>query len=173
MKMDDMIMLSVDDHIVEPPTVFKNQLTAKQLETAPTMRRVNGADNWYYGKAKLMNVGLNAVAGRPSDEYGMEPASLDGMRRGCWDVDKRVEDMNADGILASMCFGTLAGMDGTVFHNHPDKDEALLHLKAYNNWHIEEWAGAHPGRFIPMGVITRCARKRFEPSHLGCYRYIL
>ena len=25
-------------------------------------------------------------------------------------------------------------------------------LQAYNDWHIDEWAGAHPGRFIPLAL---------------------
>ena len=24
-------------------------------------------------------------------------------------------------------------------------------VSAYNDWHIDEWAGAYPGRFIPIG----------------------
>ena len=25
-------------------------------------------------------------------------------------------------------------------------------LQAYNDWHVDEWCGAYPGRFIPMGL---------------------
>ena len=39
-----------------------------------------------------------AVAGRPSTEYGFEPTRFDEMRRGAWDIDARVADMDADGI---------------------------------------------------------------------------
>ena len=31
-----------------------------------------------------------------------------------------------------------------------DKDLALVMLQAYNDWHIDEWCGSHPGRFIPL-----------------------
>ncbi len=47
---------------------------------------------------------LNAVAGRPKEEYGMEPQSLDEVRPGCYDVHERVKDMDAGGVLASMNF---------------------------------------------------------------------
>ena len=25
-------------------------------------------------------------------------------------------------------------------------------MQAYNDWHVDEWCGAYPGRFIPMGL---------------------
>ena len=38
MQMNDMVLISVDDHITEPPTVFDNQLSGKDYETAPKMK---------------------------------------------------------------------------------------------------------------------------------------
>jgi hypothetical protein len=36
-----------------------------------------------------------------------------------------------------------------MFAKTEDKDLALALVRAYNDWHIEEWCGTHPGRFIP------------------------
>ena len=41
MRPDDLIMVSVDDHIVEPPTMFDGRLPASMQEQAP--RVVRGA----------------------------------------------------------------------------------------------------------------------------------
>jgi predicted TIM-barrel fold metal-dependent hydrolase len=97
-------------------------------------------------------VGLNAVAGRPKEEYGVEPTSFEEMRPGCYDVDERVKDMNAGGVLASMNFPSFPGFSGRLFAACEDKDLALAVLQAYNDWHIEAWCGSHPGRFIPMAL---------------------
>ncbi|EUA51118.1 amidohydrolase 2 domain protein [Mycobacterium xenopi 3993] len=35
MNKDDMILISVDDHTVEPPDMFKNHLPKKYLDDAP------------------------------------------------------------------------------------------------------------------------------------------
>ena len=43
--------------------------------------------------------GSNAVAGRLPEEYGLEPTTFDEIRIGCFDVDERVKDMNANGVL--------------------------------------------------------------------------
>jgi len=153
MKMDDMILVSVDDHVVEPPEMYKNHLSGKPLETAPRFVTKNGVDFWVYGERVIPNIGLNAVAGRPPEEYGVEPTSLSGMRKGCWDVHERINDMDVNGILGSVNFPTHAGLDGSLFMAHPDKKEALAHLRAYNDWHVDEYCAAYPGRLIPMGIL--------------------
>ncbi len=61
--------------------------------------------------------------------------------------------MNANGVLASMCFPTMAGFNARTFNEAPDKELSLVMLQAYNDWHIDEWCGTYPGRFIPLGVV--------------------
>ena len=100
---------------------------------------------------------LNAVAGRPREEYGIEPTSFDQLRPGCYDIDERVKDMDANGVLGSLCFPSFPQFCGQLFARTEDKDVALAMVRAYNDWHIDEWCGTHPGRFIPCAL----------PGHLG------
>jgi len=154
MKMNDMVIVSVDDHITEPPDMFDKHLGGKDLETAPKFGTdENGKSFWTYQGMFMPSVGLNAVVGRPLEEYGMEPNSLEDMRKGVYDVHARIDDMNANGVAASLNFGTCVGFDGGKFHEAPDKGLALKHLRAYNDWHIDDWCGAYPGRFIPCGLL--------------------
>jgi predicted TIM-barrel fold metal-dependent hydrolase len=154
MEMNDLVLISTDDHICEPPTMFDNQLSGDLLASAPKfLTDKNGKNYWEYQGRKKGSVGLNAVVGRPFDEYGMEPTSLDQLRAGCWNVHERVKDMDADGIAASMCFGNSIVFDGQTFHTAPDKTLALRHMQAANDWHYDEWCMAYPGRFIPIGVL--------------------
>jgi predicted TIM-barrel fold metal-dependent hydrolase len=154
MQMNDMVLISVDDHITEPGTVFDNQLSGEALATAPKLRAApNGTNYWEYQGIKHASIGLNAVVGRPPEEFGMEPTSLSQLRTGCYDVHERVKDMNVNGIAASLNFASFPGFDGGTFINAPNKDQALVHLRAYNDWHVDEWAGAYPGRFIPCGLL--------------------
>ncbi len=60
--------------------------------------------------------------------------------------------MNAGGVLGSMCFPSFPGFSGRLFAAVDDKDLALAVVRAYNDWHVDEWCGAYPGRFIPMGL---------------------
>ena len=116
MNKDDMILISVDDHIVEPPDMFKNHLQKKYLDEAPRLvHNPDGSDTWQFRDVVIPNVALNAVAGRPKEEYGLEPTGLDEIRPGVTHVDERVKDMNAGGILGSICFPSFPGFAGRLF----------------------------------------------------------
>ena len=154
MRMDDMVLISVDDHITEPAEVFDNQLSGNDLATAPKLRTgPNGKNYWEYQGMQMGSVALNAVVGRPREEYGFEPTSLSQLRKGCYDVHARVDDMNVDGMACSANFSSLGGMDGGTYLRAEDKKLALTHLRAWNDWHIDEWCGAYPERFIPLGIL--------------------
>jgi predicted TIM-barrel fold metal-dependent hydrolase len=169
-----MILISVDDHIIEPPDMFKNHLPKKYLEDAPRLvHQDSGADVWKFRDIVIPNVALNAVAGRPKEEYGLEPDGLDEIRPGCFDVDERVKDMNAGGVLAQMNFPSFPGFAARLFATD-DPDFSLALVQAYNDWHIDEWCGAHPGRFIPMALpviwdAEQCAKEVRRVSEKGVH----
>ncbi len=152
MNKEDMILISVDDHTVEPPNMFKNHLSKKYQDDAPRLvHNSDGSDMWKFRDTVIPNVALNAVAGRPKEEYGLEPQGLDEIRPGCYNVDERVKDMNAGGILASICFPSFPGFAGRLFATE-DPEFSIALVQAYNDWHIDEWCGAYPARFIPMAI---------------------
>ena len=147
-------IVSVDDHLIEPPDLFEGRMPAALADRAP--RIVTGDDGrqaWVYEGGSYPNIGLNAVIGRPRDEWSMDPANFDEMRRGCWDIDARVEDMDLAGIVASVCFPSLiAGFSGAVFARSQDPALGEACVRAWNDWHHEVWAGTHPGRMIPTQI---------------------
>jgi predicted TIM-barrel fold metal-dependent hydrolase len=152
-NIDDLILVSVDDHVVEPPDMFEGHIPERYKDDAPkVITKDDGTDAWIFEGQQSTNVGLNAVAGRPPDEYGVEPTRFDEMRPGCWDVDERVRDMDANGVLASMNFPSYPQFCGQYFARAQDKDLGLAVLRAYNDWHIDEWCGTHPGRMIPLSL---------------------
>ena len=56
----------------------------------------------------------------------MSPGSYTELRPGCFDVHERVRDMNANGVLASMNFPTMAGWNARTFAESHDKDGSRL-----------------------------------------------
>jgi predicted TIM-barrel fold metal-dependent hydrolase len=153
MRTEDMILVSVDDHVVEPPDVFEKHLPVKYRDIAPRIvHNDDGTDVWEFLDFRIPNVGLNAVTGRPPEEYGMDPTSFDELRPGTYDVGQRVLDMSANGVVGSLNFPSLPGFAGRLFAAVPDKDAAIALCRAYNDWHIEEWCGHAPDRFIPLAI---------------------
>ena len=109
---------------------------------------------WRFGGMDATNIGLNAVVGRPVEEYGIEPTSFAEIRRGCYDIHERVRDMDANGVIGSMCFPSFPNLCGQLFARATDdRDLGLAVLRAYNDWHVEDWCGTYPGRFIPLGLV--------------------
>ena len=148
-------IVSVDDHVVEPPDTFVGRFPAKHADRAPRVVDTDdGGQAWIWNERLLPNVGYNAVAGRPPAEYSMEPTRFDEMRRGAWDVDARVRDMDVNGVWSSVCFPSfLPGFVGQRLTMWPeDEDLAFAAMRAYNDWHLEAWCGAHRGRFVPNQI---------------------
>ena len=154
MNVDDMILISIDDHVVEPPDMFKGRMPAKYADAAPRIvADEDGVESWVFEGAPVSTtLGLNAVVTWPNEEWGFDPASMAEMRPGSYDVHERIRDMNRNGVFQSVCFPTFVGFSGKLFMDTKDKDLALATVQAYNDWHIEGWCGAYPGRFIPNAI---------------------
>jgi predicted TIM-barrel fold metal-dependent hydrolase len=153
MNVNDMILVSIDDHVVEPPDMFKRHVPEKYRDEAPkSIMDENGYEKWWFQGVPSASTSLNAVVGWPNEEWGLNPTTFAEMRPGSYDVHERVRDMNRNGILSSMCFPSFAGFSARFFQEAQDKDLALIMLKAYNDWHIDEWAASYPGRFIPLAL---------------------
>jgi len=148
-------VISVDDHIVEPPDAFAGRLPAAFAERAPrVIERADGSEAWVFEGQELPNVGFNAVVGRPVTEYSFEPTRFDQMRRGAWDIRARIADMDLNGVYASVCFPSfLPGFAGQRLQQLTDDPElALACVRAWNDWVIDDWAAYAPGRMIPLQI---------------------
>ena len=150
----DMILVSVDDHIAEPADMFDGHVPDRYRDRAPrVVTDEHGYQQWWYGDLMGRNLGLNAVAGKPREMFNVNPLSYDEMRPGCFDVHERVRDMSAGGILAGLNFPNWTGFSGQVLNEGPDRALNEIMIKAYNDWHVDEWCGTYPDRFIPCGIL--------------------
>jgi predicted TIM-barrel fold metal-dependent hydrolase len=153
MELDDLILVSCDDHVVEPPDMFERHVPDRYRAEAPrVVTDEQGVEQWVFQGVTAGSMGLNAVVSWPKDEWGWDPTSFAEMRPGAYDVDERIRDMDRNGVLASINFPTMAGFSARTFHEAPDHDLALVMLQAYNDWHIDEWCGAYPGRLLPLAL---------------------
>ena len=154
MKMEDMILISVDDHVVEPPDAFERHAPAKFKSQMPKIvKGTKGEDLWKVEEMTFPNMALNAVAGRKPEEYGMEPTCYEQLRAGTYDVKARCDDMSANGVLAGLNFPSVPGVCGQNLERVQDKALAYAIVQTWNDWHVLEWCGAAPGRLIPLGIV--------------------
>jgi predicted TIM-barrel fold metal-dependent hydrolase len=150
----DAQLISVDDHVIEHPRVWQDRLPARFKEAGPTSVEGDGGREFWRFEGKLMpNIGLNAVAGKDPKEFGLEPVRYDQMLPGCYDVKRRLEDMDVDGVHAELCFPSFPGFAGSTFFAADDKQLGLACVQAWNDFILDEWCAAAPDRFIPMVIV--------------------
>jgi predicted TIM-barrel fold metal-dependent hydrolase len=172
-------IISVDDHVVEPPDLWTKRLPAKYQDKGPRVVRDRArfsftggtfayekgvtdgewCDWWLYDELVYPFPKLSAAVG--FDDLDVTPTTFDEIRPGCWIQSERLADMDANHVDASICFpNTLPRFCGQTFYEQGVKREggdpelARLCVAAYNDWMIDEWcAGDGKGRLIPLTMI--------------------
>jgi len=169
-----MKLLSTDDHIIEHPKVWSDRLPARYQDVGPHIIekapdqvdlrlapiKVAGhvkhseahkpVQLWSYEGREYPNIGLNAVAGKDKADYGTDPVRFEEMLPGCYDPVARLTDMDIDGVWGALNFPTFARFGLTAFLDGEDKDLALLCVRAYNDFILDEWCPVAPDRYIPL-----------------------
>ncbi|MGE3621737.1 MAG: amidohydrolase family protein [Acidimicrobiia bacterium] len=148
-----MKVVSADDHLLEPPDLWRSRLPARYAEAAPHVVADELGDAWVYEGRRHRIERVLAIAGRPEAEYDLSPLRFSEMRPGCSDPVARLADMDADGIHAQLCFPTFPRFAGTRFLEGGDPVLAGLCVRAWNEFVLDEWWAAAPDRFIPMVIV--------------------
>src|SRR5687768_15942151 len=172
--MNDVRIVSADDHVIEPPGLWQQRVPRRLRDRAPKVRRIavspddprvpvkmrdhvveaeDGTDFWSYDDKLVPLAGLNATAGQAREDYTLDPVNFDQIRPGCLEPYARVADMDLDGVAASLAFPSFTGFCGRVFVEAKDKDVAIACVQAYNDWMLDDWCGAAPTRLIPLCLI--------------------
>ncbi|RMH69356.1 MAG: amidohydrolase [Actinomyces sp.] len=166
-------IISVDDHVVEPPDLWTSRVPRRYLDRAPRVERDRArfsfeggvfsyekgvedgdwCDWWLYDDLVYPLPKLSAAVG--FDKLDVTPITFDQIRPGAWKQAERLADMDANGVEASICYpNVLPRFCGQAFLEREDKELAAVCVRAYNDWMIDEWcAGDGAGRLIPMTII--------------------
>lgn len=147
-------VISVDDHVVEPPHLFKEYMSPRLRERGPkVVEHPNGAEMWEFEGETYSQVGMLAFAGRRKETMQEEPSRFEDMRPGCYDVDARIADMDLAGIWAMLNFpSAISGFCGRIFAGAQDREVGLDCVRAWNDWLYTEWFEPHPNRVIPCAI---------------------
>ena len=154
-----MKLVSTDDHLIEPPTLWTDRLPKKWHAMGPRIVKEPQPDGaaphevWHYEGNRHPSIGLNAVAGKLPEQYGFEPVRFDEMLPGCYDPVSRLVDMDIDGVWGAMCFPSFPGVAGRVFTRGNDKELAAACIQAWNDFVLDEWCAVAPERFIPAVLV--------------------
>ncbi len=147
-------IISVDDHVVEPPHLFSEYMDPTIRERGPQLIETDqGHEVWKFEGEIYTQVGMNAVAGRRPDSVKLEPFRFEHMRPGCYDIEARIADMDLGGVWAQLNFPSqITGFCGRVFSFAKDTEAGLDATRAWNDWLYNEWYLPYPERIIPGGI---------------------
>lgn len=147
-------IISVDDHLMEPPDTFAGRLPAKFADRTPRVVEDDaGMEWWDFDGERVINSGANAMSSWGAEDRTAGPIRFDEVRPAMYDVHQRVKDMDVNGVAASLCFPSMVfGFCGQRFGKYADPELGLATMRAYNDWIIEEWVGSYPDRFIAQQV---------------------
>lgn len=168
------MIVSVDDHVVEPPHVWTTWLPERFKDKGPKVERRNvgamkhigggtyeqeftpdgrPADCWVFEDLVYIHKRHVAAVGYSRDEMTMTPMTYDEMRPGCYDPKARVEDMLMNHVDVSLCFPSFPRFCGQTFTEAKDRALGEACVYAYNDWMVEEWCGESDGHLVPLCII--------------------
>ena len=191
-------IISTDDHVIEPPRVWLDRLPKKYHDIGPRTERhgmgdlsFNGmqysftidddgppCDWWRYEDLLIPLRRIIAAVGFAREDMTLSPITYDEMRKGCWDQQARLEDMDVNWVEASLSFPTFPRFCGQTFLEASDRELALLCVQAYNDWMVDEWCADTGGRLIPLCLIplwdpeaaaTEVRRNAARGVHAVCF----
>ncbi len=149
----DVKFISVDDHVQEPPDLWTSRLSRDQWgDRIPHLEKAgDGSEHWVADGAVLAG-GAVAQAGALMEDRNDEPGTWDEVPVEAYEPQARLRAMDTSGVARSILYPTIAGMAGEAFAGIKDAALELACVQAYNDWLIEEWAGASD-RFIPQCIV--------------------
>ena len=168
-------IISVDDHVVEPPTLWTTvcrHATARsgrascatRVARSPTPRRSRCAyerggdgpmtDFWLYEER---DQGRSHASWRASAIPSSGTRASPSPTKRCGPVattrSSVSHDMDLNRTERSLCFPFITRFCGQMFLEAKDKRLAALCVRAYNDWMIDEWCGDSGGRLMPLCLI--------------------
>jgi len=114
-------------------------------------RAGDGTERWVVDGQLLLD-GRAGRAGALMADRNREPSRWEDVPPAAYVPLERLKAMDSAGIDYSVLYPTVAGLAGETFGRLEDPELELACVQAYNDWLIDEWAGASD-RFIPQCIV--------------------
>lgn len=152
MQPSEMVLISAADHLVEPPGVFADHLPGALAARGPRLTEgANGAWAWVLDGVDLGAPGAGLRTSLPAPPEG--PEGYAGLAPELYDPAARLRAMDAGGVYASVSFPTSRAFTASLLRQVPDRALAAAVVSAYNDWQVDAWCAAVPGRLVPLAML--------------------
>ena len=134
----------------EPADVWVERVPARYRDRCPRIESFPEGDAWIIeGVADPVNFGWNACAGNdPKTMTGW--ARMGEIRKGCYDPQARLDEMDIDGVDAEVLYPT-PRLSQAIFANQ-DVDFHVACIQAYNDW-LSDFVAYAPERYCGVMLL--------------------
>ncbi len=148
--MADERIISSDDHVNPPPTIYAERLPREFRDQAPRVETRGDHEVVVFEGVEQRMYLLSASAGIDEKDIETLAKTKEDGRKGGWDPTARLEDMDFDGVDAQVLFGSGdgGGIEMTVEH----RPLRFAMMQVYNDW-VAEFCRSAPSRLIGIGEI--------------------
>ena len=146
-----------NSHLIEPAHVYEGRMPRKWQDRAPRIvDNEGGGQKWIFeGRSIPLRGSCCAVVTPREQRGGLGNLRYEEMRPGFYDSKARLADMDMDGVAVTACYSSPAGVGfgGDMFFYAQDPELGIASMRAWNDWYHEEWVGAAPDRYVPIGCM--------------------
>jgi hypothetical protein len=147
----DYPIIDADAHVNEPPELWQEGVPAKWRERAPRVEHSERGDMWIFdGGKERWPVGLTATAGQSPFQIGPMGQTYATMRRGSFDTEARLADLDADGIHAQVLYPSVTLKGARIYSE--ERELQLACVRAYNDW-LLSFTRPSGGRLIGQAIV--------------------
>ena len=150
--MEDLLVISSDSHVFEPPDLWTERIGAEYRERAPRMERVGDADHLVVEKDQMIaGIGLisNAGARFENPEQISAHGRFEDVHAGGYDPGQHIRDMKIDGVSGELLYPS----QGLFYFKVADSRLMSAIFRAYNDW-LAEFCSASPDRLKGVAMIN-------------------
>ena len=177
--MDNLLVISSDSHVFEPPDLWTERIDAEFRERAPRMQRVGDADHLVIERDQMIaGIGLisNAGARFENPEQISAHGRFEDVNVGGYDPDQHIRDMKIDGVSGELLYPS----QGLFYFRVADPRLMSAIFRTYNDW-LAEFCATNPDRLKGVAMINlddvsegvaeleRCARLNMAAAMISEY----
>ena len=145
-----MRIISADDHVNPPPTIYGERLPKEFKDRAPRVEKRGDAEFLVFEGTEKPFFALQGSAGIKDEDVVTLSKTKEAGRKGGWDPHARIEDMDFDGVDAQVLFGS--GDGGGIEIRSENRPFRFAMMQVYNDY-VAEFCRPYPTRLIGVAEI--------------------
>ena len=177
--MENLLVLSSDSHVFEPPDLWTERIDAEFRDRAPRMQRVGDVDHLVVERDQMIaGIGLisNAGARFENPEQISAHGRFEDVHAGGYDPEQHIRDMKIDGVSGELLYPS----QGLFYFKVADSRLMSAIFRTYNDW-LAEFCSTNPDRLKGVAMINlddvsegvaeleRCARMGMSAAMITEY----